>query len=288
MKKFTVYLVIFCLIGALAVPAFGTGSKIVDDADLLSDAEEEYLEAKARDMVSVYGMDVVILTVGSTDGYYIGDYADDYYDNNGYGVGADYSGVLFMLAMDTREWYISTCGDGIYAVTDYGVGMLFSGVAEYLAADDYYTAFDVYLDELDGYYAEFSQGDPVDGYMSEYVGPGSYEPNYSGEVVIYDRHHRGVGSILIVSLVIGLVVAGISLAIMRGGMKTANRQSGAAAYLSSDVNITRRHNHFLYSRTSRVAKPQNHGGGHGGHGGGGSHVHRSSGGRSHGGGGGRF
>ena len=203
MKKITVFLLLVCLMLMLAVPVLGIGSKVVDQAGLLTDGEEALLEEKAQEIVSQYDMDVVILTVDSTDGQYIRDFADDFYDNNGYGIGSDYSGVLFMLAMDTREWYISTCGDGIYAVTDYGVQMLFSQAAGYLANDDYFTAFDVYLDELKEYYAAFTLGDPVDGFAPEYEGPGSYEPDYSGDIIYYEKPSRGVGSILFTSVLIG-------------------------------------------------------------------------------------
>ena len=286
MKKITVFMLLVSILFVLALPANADNSAIVDFADLLNEEQENALSNKAQVMISRYGMDVVILTVDSTNGQYIGDFAVDYYDNNGYGLGENYSGVLFMLAMDTREWYISTCGDGIYAVTDYGVQMLFSEIAHYLSQNDYYAAFDAYLDELDGYYAAFTKGEPLDGYAPEYEGPGSYEPNYGDEIIYYEKPSRGAGSILLVSLVIGLIVGGISLLIMRSGMKTAKRQRGADRYLSSNVNITKHYHHYLYSHTSRRAKSDSSGSGRSG--GGGSHVHRSSGGRSHGGGGGRF
>lgn len=287
MKKFSVIIFLLCLVFVLTVPVNAIGSPVADFADLLTDEEETYLEEKAEGIVNQYDMDVVILTVESTFGENIRDFADDFYDENGYGVGSDYSGVLFMLAMDTREWYISTCGDGIYAVTDYGVQSLFSSVAGYLSNDAYFNAFDRYLDELSSYYEAFSRDDPMDGYAGDYEGPGTYEPDYSGDIIYYEKPPRSTVSILLVSLVIGLTVGGIALLIMRSGMKTAKQQSGAAQYLNSDVRITKAHHHYLYSRTTRTAKSEYNGGG-GGRGGGGSHVHSSSGGRSHGGGGGRF
>ena len=284
MKKLSVFLILLCLAFSLAVPVWAIGSPVVDFADLLTDEEETHLENKAQAIVSQYDMDVVILTVDSTRGKNIRDFADDFYDDNGYGIGGDYSGVLFMLAMDTREWYISTCGDGIFAVTDYGVQTLFSSVAGLLSYDDYFSAFDRYLDELEHYYEEFSKGEPLDGYAGNYDGPGTYEPDYSGDIIYYERPPRSTGSILVVSLLIGVIVGGITLLIMRSGMKTAKRQNGAAHYLKNDVRITKAHHHYLYSRTTRTAKSEYKGGGSGG----GSHVHSSSGGRSHGGGGGRF
>lgn len=286
MKKLSVLLLLFILVFSLAAPVWAIGSPVVDLADLLTEGEEAYLEEKAENIISEYAMDVVILTVESTHGKNIRDFADDFYDDNGYGIGSGYSGVLFMLAMDTREWYISTCGDGIYAVTDFGVQELFSSVAGLLSYDDYFSAFDCYLDELSQYYRAFTKGDPVDGYIGGYDGPGTYEPDYSGEIIYYEKPPRSTASIVFVSLLIGAAVGGITVLIMRSGMKTAKRQSGAGQYLQSNVRITQAHHHYLYSRTTRTAKSEYNGGGSGR--GGGSHVHRSSGGRSHGGGGGRF
>ena len=51
-------------------------------------------------------------------------YADDYYDYNGYGAGADNDGILLLLSMEDRDWWISTTGYGIDAFTDYGIDVI--------------------------------------------------------------------------------------------------------------------------------------------------------------------
>ena len=281
MKKLISLLLVLSLL-SLSPAVSADQPKIVDEADLLTSSEEQALEARARAIVQKYGMDVVILTVDSTDGQFIESFADDYYDNNGYGLGSDYSGVLLMLAMNTREWAISTCGGGIYAVTDYGIQMLFSKIADDLSMGDYYSAFDRYLEELETYYEVYAAGDTLDGFAPEYDGPGSFEP---GTGIYYeDSREFSISRVILTSLVIGAVVGAVALWIMRSGMKTAKRQSGAVSYLTNgSVHFLKRQDFYLYSRTSRTTKPQNNGGS-----GNGSRVHRSSGGRRHGGGSGRF
>ena len=123
MKRILILLLCFVLICPL-MTVQAAMPKIIDDAGLLWYEEAELLESMAQDIVEEYGMDVVILTVNSTNGTYIETFADDFYDYNGYGIGEDASGVLLVLAMDTREWAISTCGDAIYAITDFGVQAL--------------------------------------------------------------------------------------------------------------------------------------------------------------------
>ena len=288
MRKITAFLLALLLTAAFAVPVFAVTPKIVDNADLLTDAEEALLESKAQTLADRYDMDVVILTVSSTHGRYIETYADDYYDNNGYGIGPDYNGVLLVLAMDTREWAISTCGDAIYALTDYGIEALFRAMSTDLSYDEYYSAFDTYLDELPQYFEAFENSDPIDGYHGAYDGPGYYEPGTRDDVLYYDRE-PGFGDylrIIFVSLLIGSAVGGIALLIMRGQMNTAKAQSGASSYLlEGSFRLNRHMDLFLYSRVHRTRRQQSSGGGGRG---GGSSFHRSSGGRSHGGGHGRF
>ena len=286
MKRLTILLLTLLMVLAVTAPVFAAAPKIIDNADLLSDTEEADLEDKAQDLADRYDMDVVILTVDSTYGSYIESYADDYYDNNGYGIGPDHSGVLLVLAMDTREWAISTCGDAIYALTDYGIESLFQAMATDLSYDEYYDAFAIYLEELPRYFEAFGNGEPIDGYHGGYDGPGSYEPGTRDEVVYYDRE-PGFGDylrIVIVSLLIGSAVGGIAILIMRGQMNTARAQTGASSYLTEGSFRLNRHlDLYLYSRVNRVRRQQNSGSR-----GGGSSFHRSSGGRSHGGGHGRF
>lgn len=285
MKRIFTILLSFLLLTALAIPVLAASPKIVDNADLLTDSEEAVLESAAQALTERYDQDVIILTVDSIGGRYIESYADDYYDNNGFGIGPKYSGVLLLLVMDTREWAISTCGDSIYALTDYGIQSLFYSISGYLSEDDYYRAFSVYLDELEAYFQAFENGDPIDGYYGGYDGPGSYVPGSRDEVIYYDREPNAADYIRIVfvSLLIGAAVGGIAILVMRGQMNTAKAQTGATSYLrDGSFRLTRHLDLFLYSRVNRTRRQQSSGGG------GGSGIHRSSGGRSHGGGHGRF
>lgn len=288
MRKITTLMLALLLLAMFTVPVFAAAPKIVDNADLLTAAEEALLESKAQTLADRYDMDVVILTVSSTHGRYIESYADDYYDSNGYGIGPDYSGVLLMLAMDTREWAISTCGDTVYALTDYGIEALFRAMSTELSYGEYYTAFGTYLDELPQYFEAYQNGDPIDGYHGAYDGPGSYEPGTREDILYYDRE-PGFGDylrIVLVSLLIGSAVGGIAILVMRGQMNTAIPQSGATNYLrDGSFRLNRHMDLFLYSRVNRTRRQQSSGGGGRG---GGSSIHRSSGGRSHGGGHGRF
>lgn len=284
--KLLTILMCLCIFVSLPLPVLAVSQfpMVIDNADLLSADEETALEEKARTLRTDYEMDVVILTVQSLDGKTARAYADDYYDENGYGYDEEFSGILFLLAMDEREWYISTCGKAIYAFTDYGLDTLGEQTVPYLSDGDYFEGFDVYLDSLPYYFTRYEQEQPVDGYVEP------YEPSASDVVVHYKPKSKTVGiTVFFTSLFCGILTAGITIFIMRGSMNTKRKQSGAGNYLKSGSYYLRTNRDmFLYSHVSKVRRQENNGGHTGGHHGGGSRTHRSSSGRSHGGRGGRF
>ena len=87
-------------------------------------------------------------------------YADDYYDYNGYGAGADNDGILLLLSMEDRDWWISTTGYGIDAFTDYGIDVIGDEIVPDLSNGDYYSAFTEFIDLTDDFLAEAEKGNP--------------------------------------------------------------------------------------------------------------------------------
>jgi len=277
MKRILSLFAALCLLILLisSVSATELLPKIVDRAGLLTPQQISILEDKAKTLSDTYEMDVVIVTVASLDGKTAEKYADDYFDNNGYGIGSRHSGVLLLLSMEYRDWAISTTGDGIQAITDYGVQSIFTQIAPDLGEDRYFEAFQLYLDTLDGYLEAYENGNPIDGDAGDYDGPGSYNPG-TNELTASDIILR-----IVVALLIGAAAGGIVLLILRSQMNTARSQTGAQNYIDSgSFDLYRHQDFFLYSRTSKVRKPDPDSGG--------SSVHRGSSGRSHGGGHGKF
>ena len=259
MKRLIIHLVTSLLLLSLTVPAFAAGGapKVVDQADLLTTFEEVQLEEHAQRLADQHRIDVVILTGDSLAGKNITAYADDYFDYNDYGIGSDHSGVLLMLSMERRDWAISTCGKGIEALTDYGQEKLMDEVLPYLGDDEYYKAFDVYLEELEDYFEAHKNGKPID----------------KGRNIILD---------LVIALGIGALAGFITITVMKSGMKTVKPQRSAQSYVTQNsYKLHQQKDVFLYSRTSRTRKQSSSSGG-------GSSTHRSSSGRSHGGSRGKF
>ena len=136
--------------------------RVVDEADLLSDSEEKELAGKIEDLTDKYDFDIVIVTADTINGETPMAYADDYYDYNGYGAGADNDGILLLLSMEDRDWWISTTGYGIDAFTDYGIDVIGDEIVPDLSNGDYYSAFTEFIDLTDDFLAEAEKGTPYD------------------------------------------------------------------------------------------------------------------------------
>ena len=289
MKRILIFLICGILLFVSPLSVAAQEPKIIDNAGLLTAAEIADLELRAKTLTDQYMLDVVILTVDSLDGKHAESYADDYYDQNGYGIGSDYSGILLLLSMEYRDWAISTCGEAIYTFSDYSIQDIFSQIAEYLSDDQYYFAFIAYLDAIEVYMHAYQDGTPIDDFTDDYYGPGSYEPGMQEEVIYYptNRDISWYAKKIGIALLVGAIIAGIVLLVMRSKMNTAKAQHGAISYmLRNTYRVELQQDIFLYSQLRKVRKSENNTSG--GHRGGGSSVHHSSSGRSHGGGHGKF
>lgn len=267
--------ILLCLLLALPLPAraamFQDVQYVVDQADMLTDQENIYLDNRAEEISSTWGVDVFIAIVEEMDGEAAGSYAASlngsrsWWDSD--------NAVLFLLAMEEREWYIATFGTAMDAFSDAVLDELGYDAAAYFSAGDYSGGFDNYLSGVESCFLTYTSGMVYDSAVSV---PGPYSSHYAPET-------KTVWSVLPTSLLIGLVVAAIALLTLRGSMNTKRRQRSAADYLTAgSFDLCTRHDIFLYSRVSKIRRQQSSGSA------GGTSVHRSSGGRSHGGRGGKF
>lgn len=166
-------------------------------------------------------MDIVIVTVESTNGASPMAFADDYYDYNGYGYGNTYDGALLLISMEERDWWISTCGEMINVLDDYTIESIGDWMLDDLASGDYAAAFETFVNECDYYI------DPPFEFMTN----------------------------LLISLAIGFVVALIVTGVMRSKLKSVRRQAAASEYVKSgSMQVTQANEFFLYRNVSRVRR----------------------------------
>ena len=143
---------------ALPVHAAGSSSRLVDNADYLTDSEEATLLNKLDEISTRQGLDIVIVTISDLYGEDITAFADDFYDENGY----QPDGILLLISDYDREWAISTAGYGITAFTDAGQEYLTGQFLNALSEGEYASAFDTYADLCDEFITQAKAGTPYD------------------------------------------------------------------------------------------------------------------------------
>lgn len=284
----------FLVMGSMAVWADQTGAvsgqpRVFDQAGLFSETEIIQLEEKIAQCRKSTKMDVVIVSAYADGERSAEEYADDYYDYGGFGVGKKASGVLLLYYMDGPgqlggECYISTAGTMINMLTDERIESILDDVYGDLGNRDFAGATEHFLED-------------VKAYVKEGVESGQYTYDRdTGEIV---RYH----SIRLYEVAIAMVIAGISAGSVcldikkRYAMKQSSREvSNSLQAYRADCAF-----HFSVAGDKMVNKyvrsvpiPRNTSSGSGGRGHSGSSsagrstIHTSSSGSSHGGGGRRF
>lgn len=285
-----------CLLSAALVLSWASGSDVLaaegqrlfDEAELFSSKEAGELEAAIDGFREETGMDAAVVSAYNDWEKTAEEYADDFYDQNGFGAGKEATGVLLLFYMDGPEetggeFCISTSGDMIRILTDDRLYQIEDDIADHLGNRDFSGASAVFLED-------------VAGYVDKGIQSGQY--NYdrdTGKISVYKSirwYEAAVG--FAVSFV---AAAGVCLGVNRSyRMEETGRQrensllayrAGAAfRFRASEDKMV---NKFVTS--VRIPKPTAHSssGRSGGRSSSGrSTTHRSSSGRSHGGGGRRF
>lgn len=262
-----------------------TQPRVVDNADLLNDSEEKALESRIKALIDKYDFDIVIVTTDTIDGKTPMEYADDYYDYEGYGAGVERDGVLLLISMADRDWWISTRGYGITAFTDYGIDKAGEIFVSYLSNAKYSQGFEKFLNVTEDYLTAAKQGKPYD-INNIYL---TKEEAEKERIRLEKENKKQFYASIIGCFVIGFVAALITVLVFKSQLKSVKFQSGAAHYeVAGSMNLTRSNDVFLYKNVSRRRREESSGGGGGGSSGGGSSTHTSSSGATHGGGGGKF
>ncbi len=284
----------FLVMGSMAVWADQTGAvsgqpRVFDQAGLFSETEIIQLEEKIAQCRKSTKMDVVIVSAYADGERSAEEYADDYYDYGGFGVGKKASGVLLLYYMDGPgqpggECYISTAGTMINMLTDERIESILDDVYGNLGNRDFPGATECFLED-------------VKVYVKEGVESGQYTYDRdTGEIV---RYH----SIRLYEVAIAMVIAGILAGSVCLDIKKRYAMKQSSREVSNSLQAYRADCAFCFSVAGdkminkyvrSIPIPRNTSGGSGGRGHSGSSsagrstIHTSSSGRSHGGGGRRF
>lgn len=256
-RKLLALMLTLCLLTVCILPVSALSAHLVDEAGLLTGAEAAEIEAKLSEISSRQGVDLVIVTVDSTDGKSPMDYADDYYDYHDYRA----DGILLLVSMEDSDWWVSTVGYGITAITDAGLEYISDRFVPDLRNGEYARSFMEFAELCDDFITQAKTGDPYDTHNL---------PKEPFNVVFS----------LILALGGGLVAALIATEKMKDQLITVRQRVKADDYVAAgSLQLTHSQDLFLYTHINRREKPQSSSG---------SSTHTSSSGKTHGGGGGKF
>ncbi len=252
----------FCFGGAFAAPP---EKRVFDRGGFFSPPVVAELEKLAKDFRLAYQLDLVVLTTKKTSGKTSRDYADDFYDNNDFGIGADKSGLLLLIDLDNRKTYISTAGRAIQIFTDSRINRIIDEQYPKLKSGDYSAAFKIAIATASDMIERDKQAPVSIVQDKQAVAPMSIEKR------------------LMISVLAGLGVGGLVTALVVFRYRKEYQPVGIAERLKCDMTLTQRDDTLAgTSVSSRVIKKKDSGSGGGF---GGSSTHTSSSGRTHGGGG---
>lgn len=265
--------------------------QVIDNANIIDGEYESRITDMINQIEEEYQVDIVVLTTRDTRTAYdqyndaevnsiARNYADDYFDNNGYGFGENRDGMLYLIDMNNRVSWISSSGAMIEYITDDREEEIFNAASWYMSDGNYGMAVLRAMEQTerfmdDGIINGTVIYDEATGRILKIV---KYNPLTFFEILIAIAASAGVALIIIFS-----VRGSYS---MKGGSYSYN----AAA--NTECALVRNDELYLRQNVMRRARVTVSSGGPGGRSGSGgsrsSGVHRSSSGRSHGGGGRRF
>ncbi len=276
MKK--IILVLICVILLIpSISVFATNNPdVIDNAGIFNESEiarlkSEIAAAKAKiiEMRPDKDFDIVILTVKSLEGKNDADFADDYYDYNGY---ADH-GILLLYAVEENIIYISTKGNGEYTTYYEDQMRNFSRkTGDCIRRGDYAEGclnfIEIVESDMIEYYTDYDGTDFVQGDDYHFPKPVKH---FNDKIISH----------LIVGLLIGFIVALIVVSSMKAKLNSVRYNDYATPYVKLDtLNITNSAEIFMYSSVTKTLRETSSSAGRSSSGGG----HRSSSGSHHGGG----
>jgi len=274
LKKISALLLFaFIFIGFSTFNVSAESTKNVIDYIGHLDGNIQALQTQIESTINKTNLDVVVVLTDNTDGKSSMAYADDYYDENGFGIGSDYSGILLLIDLDNNKLWISTTGQAINIFTDVRIESILDDVYAGASKKDYYKASTAFLSNVEYY---VSQGVPDGQYQEDEYGNKTY---YNQKKLTYAQKLKLTVKnpiVYIIPLVVGLLVVLIAGANSKGKV-TVNEATyeGQGSFYVGNKQDT-----FIRKSVSTVRKQSSSGGGSGG-----SSTHTGSSGRSHGGGG---
>ncbi|HCM88990.1 MAG TPA: TPM domain-containing protein [Vagococcus sp.] len=257
------------------LPIFGINTEaasqnVYDEAKLFTNEDIQTFEKKIKEIKEQYKSEIVIVTTNSTNDKTPEEFADNFYEQGGFGVGDTHDGMLFLIDMGTRKYHVSTTGNTIAVISNKRMQRLKESIEEDLSNNDNLGAVNTFFETTTSYLQE---GTP-NGYI------------YNKETGEVDKQKYVSPLKIIIAVVSGIAVSIVFYFSIHSKYKLKRSSYNYPYSAMSTVDITQADAVKVadFVTTRHIPKPSNNNDDFGG----GSSTHMSGGGTSHGGGGGSF
>ena len=199
---------------------------LYDEADLLTDSEEEALVQKLEEVSHATNAQIVVVTLASMDGGNIDEFIDYLYDTMGFGYGENHDGVLLLVSLDPREYRILSNGYAGTAIGPDQIDTLCDFMETYLPNGHYVAAFNSFADQCGEFLEYYQMGSPFK-----------------------------VGKNLAISLIIGIIAGLIVAFVLKSQLKSVRKQDQAHRYVKpGSMTVDSQYDIFLYRTVTRTQK----------------------------------
>ena len=223
----------FCLLQILfiffvSIP-ISAKERIIDNAGLLNAQQKALLSSMADSIALTYDFDLVIVTEKSTGNIPTSRFADDFFDNNGYGFGRERDGCLFLHVTESRNYYFSTSGRGIRLLGSTALGKLEADVIRHLKAENPFEAYNAFLLNCETFLKLEAKG-------------GSYSPVRRWDLAL-------TAYAWLIAVIAGFII----VYIWKRKMNSALKETRSDAYIvPGSVNLKLQKEYFLYSTITKT------------------------------------
>lgn len=245
MKRIMLVVLTLAVVFLLAVPAMADSlSYVTDAAGLLTQDQKTALESRAQELSEEYKIGIYIIAVQDYTRYgsqpEISDVLIDLFDTYNLGYGENRDAATFFISMEARDYTLDFNGDwGNYAFTEYARDRMEERILPSLKDNDWYSAFNEYLNVCQEDLALAQAGTPL----------GSEEEGNGGN------------SFSILFFLPGVFAAAITALVLVAPMHSAMTKNQADDYIvPGSMHLTRQSDHFIRRTVTRTprAKEEDH------------------------------
>ncbi len=260
-KKILLLLTLLCMLVFGAITAYATNgfdeeeNKICDGANLLTDSEEEELQALAVSAAKELKLDIIIITANDTYGVEPATYAKEFYDKNDFGYEyAGGSGIMLVIDIANREVYIGTVGLAKICIDDDEIEEILDKITGYASSEQYATLCKRFISVIKPYITEETNNSSNEDWLNDWYN-GVYDTDAKFDKFINEHFKQTVFTYLknpLICAIIALVAAGITVAIMSTSRKTKSTVNSATYMDRSSFNLRVRTDNFTHTTTTKT------------------------------------